>query len=138
MALSEAAANFLDEKLFGTLATVSGNGVPTQVLVWYLREGDTILVASQSTTQKVKNIQRTGWASLSVSQGPRFLTVRGHPTIASDPAATREQYHRIVHRYLDPDAAEQWIANSEANTEGMRNRVIIHIPIEHILLPPRD
>ncbi len=133
MAIPEAAQAFLDEKVFGTLATVSGGGVPTQVLVWYLRDGDEILVASQSGTQKVKNIQRTGWASLSISQGPRFLTVRGHATIETDPAKTREQFQRIVHRYLPPEAAETWIANAE----GQRNRIIIHIPVEHVLAPER-
>lgn len=137
MAIPAEAQAFLDEKIFGTLATVSGGGVPAQVLVWYLRDGDEILVASQSQTQKVKNIQRTGWASLSISQGPRFLTVRGHATIESDPATTREQYHRIVHRYLPPEAAAQWIADAEANAKGLRNRVIIHIPAEHILAPER-
>ncbi|MBA3823716.1 MAG: TIGR03618 family F420-dependent PPOX class oxidoreductase [Ktedonobacterales bacterium] len=137
MAIPAAAQAFLDEKLFGTLATVSSNGIPAQVLVWYMREGDEILVASQSTTQKIKNIQKTGWASLSVSQGPRFLTVRGQATVETDPAKTREQYQRIVHRYLPPEAADKWIADADANVEGMRNRVIIHIPAEHILAPER-
>ena len=137
MAISEAAQAFLDEKLFGTLATVSKGGVPAQVLVWYLREGDELLVASVSTTQKVKNIRATEWASLSVSQGPRFLTVRGHATIETDLTTNREIYHRIVHRYLDPDAAAKWIADVEASPTGMENRVIIHIPAEHVLIPER-
>ncbi len=138
MAISEAARTFLDEKLFGTLATVGKNGVPAQVLVWYLRDGDEILVASQAMTQKVKNIHATGWASLSISQGPRFMTVRGHATIETDATKTRAQYYRIVHRYLDPDAAEKWIADAEANVTGTQNRVIIHIPAEHVLVPGRE
>jgi len=133
MAISEAAQAFLDEKLFGTLATVSSTGVPAQVLVWYMRDGDEILVTTQATTQKVKNIQQTGWASLSISQGPRFLTVRGHATIDNDPAKTHEDFQRIVRRYLPPEAADKWIADAGATV----NRVIIHIPAEHVLIPER-
>jgi F420H(2)-dependent biliverdin reductase len=133
MAIPEAAQAFLDEKLFGTLATISSTGVPAQVLVWYMRDGDEILVTTQSNTQKVRNIQQTGWASLSVSQGPRFLTVRGHATIESDPTKTHADFQRIVRRYLPPDAADKWLADAE----GMVNRVIIHIPAEHVLIPER-
>jgi hypothetical protein len=108
------------------------------VLVWYMRDGDEILVPTQVVAQKIKNIQRTGWASLSISQGRRYLTVRGHPTIETDHAQVHEHYRRIVERYLPTDEAAQWIANAEADTQRMHNRVIIRIPAERILGPERS
>lgn len=120
----------LEEKLFGTLATVDGKGTPTQVLVWYMLRDDEILVLSVAASQKVKNMQRTGWASLSVSQGPRYVSVRGHASIESDLARVKAAYTAMVHRYLPPDAAEKWLAD---RADQMDQRIVIHIPIEHVL-----
>jgi PPOX class probable F420-dependent enzyme len=120
----------LEEKLFGTLATVDGKGTPMQVLVWYMLRDDEVLVASMDTAQKVKNIQRTGWASLTVSQGPRYVAVRGHATLDHDLARVRADYAIIVRRYLPPEAAEQWLAD---RADQMDSRLVIHIPIEHVV-----
>jgi hypothetical protein len=97
--------------------------------VWYMLDGEEILVTTHKTTQKAKNIKRTGWMSLTVSQGPRYITMRGHATVDDDPERTQTDYERIVNRYLPPEAAAKWIADSADNTEG---RVILHMPIEHV------
>jgi PPOX class probable F420-dependent enzyme len=119
----------LDEKLFGIVATVDRSGKPYQVLVWYMLDGEEILVTTHKTTQKAKNIQSTGWMILTVSQGPRYITVRGHATVDDDPERTQTDYERIVNRYLPPEAAAKWIADS---ADSMNGRVILHMPIEHV------
>ena len=44
VSLTTAARAFLDEVHFGTLATVNPQGIPSQVLVWYMLDGSDILV----------------------------------------------------------------------------------------------
>lgn len=44
--LTATARAFLEETHFGTLATVNRQGIPSQVLVWYMLDGDDILVST--------------------------------------------------------------------------------------------
>jgi len=128
--LSDSARGLLEAKHFGALATVSPQGVPYQVLVWYMRVEDEILVTSHESTFKVRNLQQNSWASLMVSEGPRFVTARGRVTIDRDPVTVSTAYQQIVHRYLEPSAAKKWIDDAAANAEG---RVIIHMAIERVV-----
>lgn len=128
--LSESVRALLDGKNFGVLATVNSKGVPSQVLVWYMRSGDEILVSSQVDAYKVSNIGHTGWATLAVSEGPSFVSVRGRATIESDPESVQATLEQIVHRYLEPEVAANWLVNAAATAA---TRIILHIPIDHVV-----
>ena len=42
------------------------DGKPRQSVVYYARDGDRLLVSTMSARLKAKDVERTGWASLSV------------------------------------------------------------------------
>ena len=46
----------LDRELVGWLTTVSGAGGPQSSAVWFLREGDSILLYSSSTATRLGNL----------------------------------------------------------------------------------
>jgi PPOX class probable F420-dependent enzyme len=79
----------LDENFLGVLGTVGPDGAAHLLTVGYLREGQTLLVTSFAAAQKVKNIERSGQASLLVEvpspyEKIRGAMVRGRATIVND------------------------------------------------------
>jgi len=128
--LTTHARSFLEEVHFGTLATVNPQGIPSQVLVWYVLDGSDILVSTPAASYKVRNLRSNPWASLSVSEGPRYLTVRGRTTINKDPARGIALYRQIATRYLGAEDAEQWLA--QASRRGAADRFTLRLSIEHV------
>lgn len=122
---------FLDEVHFGTLATVNPQGIPSQVLVWYMLDGSDILISTPAKSYKVRNLRSNSWASLSVSEGPRYLTVRGRTTMDEDPERSAALYRQIATRYLGAEAAERWLA--QATRRGAADRVTLRLSIEHVI-----
>ncbi|HKT38130.1 MAG TPA: TIGR03618 family F420-dependent PPOX class oxidoreductase [Ktedonobacterales bacterium] len=128
--LATAVRAFLDEVHFGTLATVNRQGIPSQVLVWYMLDGNNILVSTPADSYKVRNLRANRWASLSVSEGSRYVTVRGRTTIDEDPERGIALYRQIATRYLGAEAAEQWLA--QASRRGAADRFTLRLSIEHV------
>jgi PPOX class probable F420-dependent enzyme len=64
--LTDQLREFLDAHRLGVLATASKNGKPRQSVVYYVRDGDRLLISTMLERLKAKDVQRTGWASLSV------------------------------------------------------------------------
>ncbi len=128
--LNTAVRDFLDEVHFGTLATVNPQGIPSQVLVWYVLDGSDILISTPAASYKLRNLRSNPWASLSISEGPRYLTVRGRTTIDEDPERSAALYRQIATRYLGAEAAERWLA--QATRRGAADRVTLRMSIEHI------
>ncbi|HKD74921.1 MAG TPA: pyridoxamine 5'-phosphate oxidase family protein [Ktedonobacterales bacterium] len=133
--LDDIARVFLNEAHFGTLATVNPKGIPSQVLVWYMLQENDIVVSAPASTYKVRNLRLNPWASLSISEGPRYLTVRGRTTIDDDQERSVALYRQIATRYLGADAAERWLA--QPSRSGAADRVTIHLLIEHIMFSQR-
>lgn len=135
VSLTTAVRAFLDEVHFGTLATVNRQGIPSQVLVWYMLDGDAILVSTPVKSYKVRNLRSNPWASLSVSEGPRYVTVRGRATMDEGPERGIALYRQIATRYLGAEAAEQWLA--QASRRGAADRVTLRLSIEHVISTQR-
>jgi PPOX class probable F420-dependent enzyme len=135
VSLTTAVRAFLDDAHFGTLATVNRQGIPSQVLVWYILDGDDILVSTPAKSYKVRNLRSNPWASLSVSEGPRYVAVRGRTTMDEDVERGIALYRQIATRYLGNEAAEQWLA--QASRRGAADRVTVRLSIEHVISTQR-
>ena len=64
--LTDQLREFLDAHRVGVLATASKEGKPRQSVVYYVRNGDRLLISTMSERLKAKDVERIGWASLSV------------------------------------------------------------------------
>ena len=64
--LTDQLREFLDAHRVGVLATASKEGKARQSVVYYVRDADRLLISTMSGRLKAKDVQRTGWASLSV------------------------------------------------------------------------
>jgi PPOX class probable F420-dependent enzyme len=91
--LAEPIRKFLESESVGTIATLRPDGRIRATLVYYVLDGDRILISTESQRGKGRDVQKTGWASFCVSghekpfpsctvEGPaRILTTNiGEPT----------------------------------------------------------
>jgi PPOX class probable F420-dependent enzyme len=58
--------DFLDDQRVGVLATAGADGRPRQSVVYYVRDGDRLLISTESKRHKARDVVRTGWGSLCV------------------------------------------------------------------------
>jgi PPOX class probable F420-dependent enzyme len=65
-ALTPELREFLDANVVGVLATSARDGSPRQSLVYFVREGDRLLISTLRDRLKARDARRTGRASLCV------------------------------------------------------------------------
>jgi PPOX class probable F420-dependent enzyme len=58
--------DLLDSQRVGALATIAPDGKPRQSVVYYARDGDRLLISTETDRLKARDVRRSGWASLSV------------------------------------------------------------------------
>lgn len=56
----------LAEQVVGVLATEAADARPRQSLVYFACDGDRLLISTEATRLKARDVERTGWASLAV------------------------------------------------------------------------
>jgi PPOX class probable F420-dependent enzyme len=82
----ESHRDLLDAEL-ATLATIAGNGLPQQTVVWFLYDDGQLKISLNSSRLKTKNLIRRPQCSLLVldpAVAQRYLEVRGSATIEPD------------------------------------------------------
>jgi PPOX class probable F420-dependent enzyme len=101
---NEATRRLLDGKNFATVATLNPDGGPHSAVVWFLREGDTVLLSTTTRRQKARNLARDPRVSLSVFEleNPyNSVEIRGTAELVQDPGKTLPK--QLSHRYLGVD-----------------------------------
>ncbi len=95
------ALNHLEADQIGWLTTVDATGMPKPSPIWFLWDGETVLIYSQPNAPKVRNIQRNPNVSLNMNtgaDGEDFLVLEGTATLepeviaSSDLAAYVQKY----------------------------------------------
>jgi PPOX class probable F420-dependent enzyme len=106
-----ALALFADGLRFASLATVNADGSPHQTVIWYILEGDTVVLNGAAGRVWIENLQRDPRLSLSVEDGYRWMSVRGTVERVdrgaigqADAAISARHYHAA-----EPEVAEQLI-----------------------------
>jgi PPOX class probable F420-dependent enzyme len=128
--LTGAQRHLLDDNDHGVIATQGRDGRPRQSVVYYVRDGERLLISTLAERAKALDVVRTGWASLSVS-GPE----RPHPS------ATFSGSAQILTEDIGPLTAAimQRIAGAAEPPESMSDaalaevgRVILEITVERV------
>jgi PPOX class probable F420-dependent enzyme len=120
MSLEEMKAFIMEGTRTGHLATVREDGRPHVAPVWFVMEGDDIVFTSWHDTVKMRNLARTGYASLSVDHPHvpySFVVVEGSVSIERDPAVTRRWATENGRRYMGEDRAEEYGARNGVEGE---------------------
>ncbi len=105
------ARTFLEGSWIGRLATNSPDGWPHCVPLWYMLDGDDVVIISERKTAKVSNLARDNRAVLTVGgepdQGPAYM-IRGRIAMTDDP--DHVWLRKLTERYETPEEAEKDLA----------------------------
>jgi hypothetical protein len=96
------ATAFLDESVIPLrLAAVAPSGWPLVVSLWFARDGDTLLCATQQSSPLVTALAREPRCAFEVAGcEPPYRGVRGRALVTVEPDAELEILRRLVERYL--------------------------------------
>jgi len=101
--------DLLDARVIATLATIDDDGLPYLSAVWFLRDGDDVLVATGGRTLKARNAERRPRGGLLV-HGREEAPLRGIASVGSLAVvrgdAARALNDRVWGKYLTPAGLE--------------------------------
>lgn len=126
--LSEKARAFLEEKRFAVLATLNQDGTAQQTTMWYLLEGDTILMNTKAGRLKERNLRRDPRISICVEDGYNYLTISGKVELIDDAEIAQRDIHRLATRYH----GEEYAAKQMAEQFSQEQRVTLRLKCEHV------
>lgn len=102
---------FLSQPLSAIAATLDDQGVPSQSVVWFHPDGDTIWLSTRPTSAKVRHLRRDPRMSLLViaADGGSYVRIEGSATLVEEvDAAARLS---LISRYVGAEAAPRWITD---------------------------
>jgi PPOX class probable F420-dependent enzyme len=121
--LSEQARAFLNEKRFAVLATLNRDGTVQQTTMWYLLEGDTILMNTKAGRLKERNMRRDPRISICVEDGYNYVTIAGKVEMIDDPEIAQRDIHRLAARYHGEERAAQQMAEQFSKEQRVTLRL---------------
>lgn len=127
--LSDKARAFLNEKRFAVLATLNENGTIQQTTMWYLLEGDTIVMNTKAGRVKDRNLRRDPRISLCLENGYHYLTISGKVELIEDQATAQRDIYRLAVRYDGEESADRQMADQFSQEQ----RVTIHLTPERVI-----
>lgn len=123
-------AELLDSNKLGTLATVGEDGLPRLSVVYYANRGERIFISTLRERVKAKDVERRGWAALSVrGEEPPYpsATFTGSAVVRS--AGIGEDTALVMGRIAGlPERPEPQSEDDLAEV----GRVLIEITVERI------
>lgn len=128
MELREDVQAFLDERRYGVLATVNASGNPQQTVMWFLRDGDDIVMNTLRGRRKDRNLLRDPRASLCVEDGLRYVALSGTIVMDEDHVAGQASIAALATRYEGAAEAEQMVKD----TFSRQQRVTLVLKLDSI------
>lgn len=127
--LDEPIRRFLDDAPVGTLATLRPDGRPRHTLVYFVRDGERILLSTEGKRGKARDVERTGWASFCVMGHQKpfpSLTVEGPARVLRGGIgdATARVMQKITGNVPDATPTDEQLAAAD--------RVILEITVDRV------
>jgi PPOX class probable F420-dependent enzyme len=97
----EATRALLDGKNFAVVATLNPDGGPQTSVVWFKRDGDTIVFSTTASRRKARNLARDPRVSVSIfdTENPyHSVEIRGVAELVEDPRRTLSE--ELSQKYL--------------------------------------
>lgn len=122
--------------LLGRLATVSADGAPHVVPVWYLWEDGCIWIHSFASTRKVRQLRKRPACALVVDvadkiEGLTAVLIEGIADLITEPRSeVRARAERVYRRYLSPEELaapdpQSWLDSDEGLIVKITPRKIV-------------
>ena|SRR5579859_5959984 len=127
--LSEKARAFLQERHFAVLATINKDGTPQLTTMWYLLQGDTIMMNTKDGRIKDLNMKRDPRIAICVEDGYNYLTISGTVTLIDDQQTAHQDIYRLTVRYHGEQKAKRQLEEQFSK----EHRITLHLPCENII-----
>ncbi|MDT0347358.1 PPOX class F420-dependent oxidoreductase [Streptomyces litchfieldiae] len=115
----------------GMLSTVRADGRPHVAPVWFVPDGEELVLTTDATSVKGRNMARDPRVSLGVD-APRppydFVVVEGVASLSEDPAELLTWATRIAARYMGEERAREF---GERN--GVPGQLLVRIRPERVV-----
>ncbi len=105
--LSERARTLLQEVHFAVLGTINKDGSPQLTTMWYILEGDTIVMNTKAGRTKEHNMRRDPRISVCVADGYDYVTISGRVEMIDDHQIAQLDIFRLAIRYDGIESAKQ-------------------------------
>ncbi len=129
MDLTDAIRSFLDDQPVGVLATARPDGSARQSLVYHVRDGDRLLISTESKRAKARDVERTGRASYCVMAHERpfpSVTVEGRARVVTE--AIGEPTARLFGLIFGQPPGDPLSDDALAAVD----RVILELTVDHV------
>jgi PPOX class probable F420-dependent enzyme len=123
--LTDEMRRFLQEPRFGVLATVNPDGSPQQTVMWYLLDGDEILMNTKRGRKKDRNLLRDPRASICVAEEYTYLTLTGELVVEEDADEGQRGIQRLAVRYHGAEKAAAMVESQFSREERVNLRLRI-------------
>ena len=127
--LSDKARAFLSERRFAVLATLNDDGSVQQTVMWYLLEGNTIVMNTKKGRIKDRNLRRDSRISICVQEGYSYITISGTAELNEDPETGQRDIYRLAVRYNGEATAQRQMIEGFSKEQ----RETIYLPIQHVI-----
>ncbi len=108
------AVEFLAEPNICVLATTGPGNAAHAMPMWYLYDEGDILFASGRTSQKVRNVERSGKATVVIDRrDPPYYAVMVKGSATVEPALSRDKMFAMAARYLGEERAQRYMADRD-------------------------
>ena len=132
MAVSEltlAQRKFLEEKRFAVVGSKNPDGSPHLAVMWYLLDGDDIVVNSAQGRRKDRNLAADPRMSVLVQDGYRWIRIDGRAKIEHDQNIAQADIRRLAARYYED---ERKVNEAVKNNFGKQHRITYRVPIRRV------
>lgn len=119
--ISEAVRKVLNAPNVAVVATIGSDGMPQQTVVWYLLDGDEIVMNTAVGRIKEKNLKRDSRLSFCVEDSYRYIAIKGSVTLNYDQPTAHADIERLAQQY-----------NSDASAYKTEERVTIRLKIDKV------
>lgn len=97
---------FMAYPRYAVLTTLLTDGSPQATVIWYIRDGEEIVFTSEADAFKVKNMRRDPRVSLVITDGGRYVSIRGKVEIDDNDELAAEWLLRIAKRYYGAEEGQ--------------------------------
>ena len=122
---------FLDQPLNAIVATLRQDGTPSQSIVWYARDGDTLWISVRPDSVKARHLAHDARLSVLVlnASGDRYLRIEG--VAAQDGEVDDAMRRALIGRYVGADKVADWMAGHPLPSPNARIRITPTHVAEH-------
>ena len=128
-ALSAELRRFLEAKRFAVVGSKNPDGSPHLAVMWYLLDGDEIVVNSAEGRIKDRNLALDPRISVMVADGYTFVRVDGRVRIEHEQAIAHADIRRLALRYYEDQGK---VDEAMRDNFGKQHRISYYLPIQRV------